>query len=589
MISKKNKYVAGLIIINFLASNLVFVNIPVMAEEEWKAVPSIATGSVQQEEVTREKFQEKLNQVISLDYKNADLLNVIRSLSWTYDLNIIASPDIKGNVTVTLKDITVGKALEAILTINGLAYTVREGIIYVLKGDTAVINLTSDVIVLKYVQAAEAQNILRKVLSEKGDIKIDELSNILIITDFAPNIQKIKDLLKKIDIAPQQVLIEAKIVDITSNDLAAIGLKAKVDFNPGHGLFTRKQKNYEERLTGTLDMAEQSQSLTGGQFTLDTLTFLDMTITGTLDALVREGKADLLASPSIAVLNNQEARIVIGERYPYKERTQTSTGTTETTKFVDIGINLRVTPQINEDDYVTMRVHPEVSSLSAALDAGPRITTREADTTVRIKQGETLVIGGLIKQQKESSRDKVPILGDIPIVGFLFSRSERNNEQKELAVFITPKIVRSQEEKEALSRKQVERESAYVNLDKTAQLNVVESIFDKAVALDTGTGMESRQKGKNLRKAQALNLYENIYVSFPESYRASESLYRAGNIYYRYYKDYKRAMERLNWLISDYPDSPFYKKALGLYNIIGKKQKRTESTKEDKIVNNFAK
>ncbi|MCK5306935.1 MAG: secretin and TonB N-terminal domain-containing protein [Candidatus Omnitrophica bacterium] len=550
--------------------DLIFIQTPIWSEESTSEISVTAEVS----ETENISIEDKLEQVIDLDYKDADLCNILRSLSWTYDVNIIASPDVKGKVTVNLKNITVGKALEAMLTINGLAYTIRDGIMYVSKGDTKVVNLTSEVIRLKYIQSGEAQNILKKVISEKGDIKIDELSNALIITDFTRNIQKVIKLLKKIDIAPQQVLIEAKIVDITSTDLAMFGIKWDADFNPGHGIFTRKQKAYEERLKGTLDMSEQSSSLTGGQFTLDTLALLDLTITGTLDALVKDGKANLLASPTIAVLNNQEARIVIGERYPYKERTQTATGTTETTKFVDIGVTLRVVPQINEDGYITMRVHPEVSSLYASLDAGPRITTREADTTVRIKEGETLIIAGLIKQGDEFTKEKIPILGDIPVLGLLFSRSERNKERKELAVFITPKILLSRQEKKTLSRKQIEQEGVLVHIERTGQLTIVEQIFKSARDLDKGWGLESRRKDKGFRKNQALSFYEHIYVEFPDSYRAPEALYRASLIYYKYCRDNKRTKECLSRLISDYPDSPFCLRAKKLYKKVEKYSKQ---------------
>src|SRR6185295_1186788 len=102
---------------------------------------------------------------------------------------------------------------------------------------------------------------------------------------------------------------------------------------------------------------------------------------------------------------------------------------TETTKFVDIGTTLKVNPQINDDGYITMSLHPEVSSLAHALDAGPEIDTREADTTVRIKEGETLVIGGLIRQTDNRTEDKMPVLGYLPLIGFLFSRSEKDVEQ----------------------------------------------------------------------------------------------------------------------------------------------------------------
>jgi type IV pilus secretin PilQ/predicted competence protein len=413
-----------------------------------------------------EAAEDKMDVKISLDYKNADLLTVLRSLSWTYNLNIITSPDIKGKITISLKEVTVKEALEAIITISGLTYTMRNNIIYISPGDAETAEFISEIIFLKYTKAADAQNLLRKTISGKGDIKTDEIANSLIITDYPANIQKFKSLLGKVDVPPRQVLIEAKIVDITSTDLEALGVTWNLKYAPAHGIFDG-DTHLSEEIDTTIDMSEQSSNLTGSQIRIDDLNIRGLTIDATLDALVKDGKADVLASPSIAVLNGQEARIIIGERYPYKERTQTTTGTTETTKFVDIGTTLRVTPQINEDGYITMNVHPEVSSLHTALDAGPRITTREADTTVRVKEGETLVIGGLIKQTEGASEEKIPLLGDIPLLGFLFKRREHDIERKELAVFITPKILYSREEREYLSKRDIQKEEVYVTLTKT--------------------------------------------------------------------------------------------------------------------------
>ena len=522
------------------------------AAEEWTDVLSTEKREM--------SFEEKLNQNISLDYKDADLGSVLRSLSWTYRLNVVTSPDVKGKVTISLKDVSVKEALDAILTINGLAYSERAGIIYIAPGDPEPVEMKAEVVFLKYISASEAQNFLRRSISPKGDMKINELANSLIVTDFSSNIEKVKSLLRQIDIPPQQVLVEAKIVDITSSDLSAMGVTWDADYQPGHGIFGRSTRT-SERLKGTTTMNEQSGDLTGGQFILNTLTLKGLTITATIDALVRDGKANLLASPSIAVLNGQEARIVIGERYPYKERTQTTSGTTETTKFVDIGTTLRVTPQINDDGYITMRIHPEVSSLAAALDAGPRITTREADTTVRVREGETLVIGGLIKQQDDRSNDKVPLLGDIPILGLLFSRKERDIERKELAVFITPTILRSRKEKELLGKRQNGTEESYVSLVKTGELSIVETMFRYAENLEKGVGIESVRKNEQFRTAQALSLYEHIFVEFPDSLKAAESMYLAARIYYQKLKDYKRAKTFLSRLISDYPNSKFVNKA----------------------------
>lgn len=578
------KYKSVILSVIIFALSLISFGKGALAQEAApsEAVPAESPASEPAAPERMMPMGEKLKMKISIDYKDADVLTVLRSLSKTYRLNIVTSPDIKGKVTISLKDVAVKEALEAIITINGLAYSIRKDIIYVSPGDAEAVELISEVIFLKYIKAADAQNLLRKAISVKGDIKIDEVANSLIITDFPSNIQKVRDLLDKVDIAPRQVLIEAKIVDITSTDLQALGVTWNMEYAPGHGLFTRATE-YDEELDYSVDMAEQSSDLTGGQITLNTLTLKHLTVTATLDALAKNGKANILASPSIAVLNGQEARIIIGERYPYKERTQTTTGTTETTKFVDIGTSLRVMPQINDDGYITMKIHPEVSSLAASLDAGPRITTREADTTVRVKEGETLVIGGLIKHEDSSSEDKVPYLGDIPFIGYLFKRREHDKEQKELAVFITPIILYSREEKEKeLGIEGAKKHEVYVSLPKTAELNVVEKLFEEAKRLEKGRGVESHQKEKKFRKSQALNVYEHIYYQYPKSMRAPEALLSAGKIYLYYYEDYKSAKNCFSHLISDYPASYHAREARELYMEIEKKEaleKRAEYKK----------
>ena len=533
-------------------------------------------------------LEERLKQLISLEYKDADLASVLRSLAWTYKINIVTGPDIKGKVSINLQDISVEKALQAILTINGLVYSKRGDVIYISSGDTEIVEIKTEVIQLKYLTATQAQNLSRKLLSSKGDMKVNEVSNNIILTDYQNNIDKIKELLQQVDTAPKQVLIEAKIVDITSNDLRAMGVTWNFDYKPvgsRPSLFTRKTKASEE-LKSTVTLNEESSSLSGGQIVLNTLALKGITIGATIDALVRDGRANLLASPSIAVINGQEARIVIGERYPYKERTQTTSGTTETTKFLDIGTTLKVNPQINDDGYITMNIHPEVSAFSASLDAGPRITTREADTTVRIKEGETLVIGGLIKQTNEGSKDKVPILGDIPLLGILFSRSEGKKEQTELAVFITPRVLFSREEKMKLGRKKAELDDSDLLADQTLPLTVVERIYEKAVNLDKGVGLESVRKPEVFRKAQALSHFELIYKQFPESKRAPEAKYLSAMILKNYYKDYKKARLALLGIIQDYPKSAFAEKAKKTYAEIEDQEKldRREKLKKAGIV-----
>ncbi|MFA5334234.1 MAG: secretin N-terminal domain-containing protein [Candidatus Omnitrophota bacterium] len=508
--------------------------------------------------------------IISLDYKDAEISAVLRSLAWSYGLNLVTGTDIKGKVTVNLKDVTLNEALDAMLTASGYTHVRKGNIIYVSSGSAEGIDLSSEPVFLKYLKAAEAQNLLRKVISAKGDIKVDEVSNMLIITDYTANIEKVKKLIESIDIPPQQVLVEVKIVDITSKDLENLGVTWSADYKPAgdvKGLFSRKT-GYQEELKTTTTMPGPSGTLSGGQFKIDTLNFKGLSLTATIDALCQDQKANLLASPSIAVLNNREARIVIGEKVPYKERTQTTTGTTETTKFIDVGTTLRVVPSINADGYITMLIHPEVSSVSALLDAGPRITTREADTTVRVMEGETIVIGGLIKQDDSRTSSKVPLLGDLPIIGLLFTNKSKDQAQTELAVFITPKILRSREEAKIYGAKA--EEEVYVNIGPTGELSIAYQLFEKADKLDKGVGLESRRKDMKYRKTQALELFENIASQFPNSPKAPESLYRAALIQYYYFGDEAGAKEKLGKLVSDFPKSAFADYGKELYEKIGR-------------------
>ena len=521
------------------------------------------------------------NPVISLDYKDADINAILRSLAWSYGLNLVTSSDVKGKVTINLKNVTLNDALDAILTASGYVHIRRGNIVYISSGANEGIDMVSEPVFLKYLKAAEAQNLLRKVISQKGDIKVDEVSNMLIITDFAANIEKIKKLVNSIDLPPQQVLIEVKIVDITSKDLENLGVTWSADYKPTKGGLFNRSTGSQEELNGTTTLAGPSGTLSGGQFKINTLNFKGLSLTATIDALVQDQKANLLASPSIAVLNNREARIVIGEKVPYTEREQTTTGTTETTKFIDVGTTLRVIPSINADGYITMIVHPEVSSVSALLAAGPRITTREADTTVRVKEGETLVIGGLIKQDDNRIKNKIPLLGDLPIIGLLFSDRSKDQDQTELAVFITPKILRSREEAKLYAEKA--EEEVYVNIGPTGELSIAYQLFDKADKLDKGFGLESRRKDKKFRKSQALSLFENIANQFPNSPKAPESLYRAALIDYYYFEDEIKSRDALEKLLSDYPRSSFAKEGKALYNkVTGETRKKVNKPEEPK-------
>ncbi len=503
-------------------------------------------------------------QSVTLDYKDADLSSVLRALSYSYDLNLVVAKDIKGKVTVTLKDVTVDEALEAILSVNGYAVTKRGNLIYITPGPGVEgMDLITVPIRLSYLTAAEAQRLLGKVISSQGDIQINEATTSLVVTDFPANIEKIKDVLGEIDIPPVQVLIEAKIVDIQSKAYENFGTTYALNFN---------QTASFESFAPTTTMAGPSSTLSGGQISL-TATFKNFSATATIDALIQQNKARLLASPSIATLNGKEARIIIGEKYPYKEKTQTTTGTTETTKFVDVGTTLRVTPRVSPDGWITMIVHPEVSSVSASLDAGPRITTREADATVRVRDGQTIIIGGLKKKKDDQIKGGIPVLRSIPILGLFFSKRSKDLEETDLTVFITPYIIRAPEE--LAEKKDVVDREIYLNLDQeTGKLSSAAELFERARNLERGNSPESADKLVSHRKEELLATYKQIVEQYPQAKNTDFALYKIGLLHYRYFKEYKAAADALTRLTEDYPDSRYRRKASFYLKKVRKKLKQ---------------
>lgn len=567
----KRKNIFKLVLIfSFIFFPLKFLTDPLIfaAESSPAAVASVLTGQSVNPPARGEAASQP-SELVSLDYKDAELSSVLRALSYSYNLNLVATKDIKGKVNVALRDVTMDEALNAVLSVNGYTFTRKGNLIYITSGPGLEgIDTVTVTIPLNYLTTSEASSLLTKTISSKGDIRANEPTNSLLITDFPAYIEKVKTVLKEIDVAPVQVLIEAKLVDITEKDYQNFGVTYTVDYKPALGGLTSTHS--QEEVAGSQTMAGPSSTLSGGQLKITTLALKNFPAnTVTLDALIQDNKAHLLASPSILTLNGKEARIIIGERYPYKEQTQTTTGTTETTKFVDIGTTLRVTPQVSPDNWITMSVHPEVSSLYESLTAGPRITTREADATIRVKDGETIVIGGLIKRQDDRIKSRVPILGHIPILGWIFSKASSDLVSTELVVFITPHIIGSPEEiKEIKASRQ---EEVTVDIEGRGERVIVSKLWSEARDLEKDEGLVSRRKDKETRISEALDGYKRIAAQFPGHEKADDALFRAGLIAYDYFADLDLSKKIFSQLIERYPDSPYIGKSKRMIRHIDKK------------------
>ncbi len=299
---------------------------------------------------------------------------------------------------------------------------------------------------LRYAKAADVEAHLRERLDvlKLGTVRADERSNTLVVTALSKRMEEVEQIVQALDEKTREVLIEAKIIKITLND----------NFDSGI--------NWQEVLrdTGNQIGVEKFHPILSGNFTNpSTVTKFGQLqigsastdqISGTLQMLQTVGQTKVLASPRITAINKEPARILIGTREAFVTTTTTTGQTTSTTAenvtFVDVGISLEVTPIINDDGYVTMKIKPEVSSVGRTLitptsNQIPIVDTTLAETSVMVKDGTTIIIGGLRKNEKTKTVNKIPLLGSVPFLGALFRNTDEKIERIELVVFLTPYII----------------------------------------------------------------------------------------------------------------------------------------------------
>ena len=279
-----------------------------------------------------------------------------------------------------------------------------------------------------------------------GNVKVvaEETTNTLIITTYFRNFEKLEEIIKALDVMLPQVLIKVKIVEVTLDDDSKFGVEWMWEHTTSAG-----GKNYLQSGTTAFGLADEVFGLKYGIIgeTLETL----------LMALEKNTKVNILSTPRILTLDNHEAVINISQEVPYLESTQeTATGGVLTSyDFRDVGVILTVLPRINKSETVTMDVNQTINSLiEFTLFNAPVIAVREATASVTVKDGQTMIIGGIIEDNQTETVHKVPILGSVPFIGRLFTRKENTTEKTELMVFITPHIIRDPEDAEKVTQEQ---------------------------------------------------------------------------------------------------------------------------------------
>lgn len=380
---------------------------------------------------------------ISVDLQGADIHTVLRSISESSGRNIVANAQVKGDVSLKLDDVPWRRALEIILKTQGLSYIEEMGIIRVapaevlrsedIERETAarkreeLIPLETRVVGVQFATASELLESVTGILSNRGKVDVDTRTNSLILTDIPPTLNRAQTLVTRLDSRTPQVEIVAKLVDIDVSEMRELGIQWNLD----------NLHSTAEAISGNAGVTTPIANSAG------TVNFGVIRDFADLDAVLQmletNQKANIISNPKITTVNNREARILVGQEIPLIVQDEAGNAITELKK---IGIELRVTPYINQGDLVTLDLHPEVSDLaSQSTTSGVIINTSEADTRVMVTNGETAVIGGLIRANRTSLKTGIPVLHRLPIIGGLFGSSSNNDTKRELVIFVTPRIV----------------------------------------------------------------------------------------------------------------------------------------------------
>lgn len=435
------------------------------------------------ENITRKDIKELFpKNKIDIDYVDADVRDVLKDLASRAGINIIFSDDVTGPVSLSLKGVEFKEVFKTILDMKGLVYQqVGDNIIKVAT-PSSLLNeqknsyLQTKVFFLNYVKASDIKSQIESIAQAEGrttsKCNVDETNNALIVTDTPLGIELTERLIQKLDRMPKQVLIEAKLVEVSLDSGLYTGIQWSVAGNNSGNYMGASDASsaigpqtqwggaksislkYGGSYTGTPPNVTALSGGSGvelpakeiyGAFRFGRIT-PNFMFDAIISAAAKKGKAKVLSNPKIATLNNKEASINITNQIPYTttEITNTSGGSVASTRvtYITTGIILKVLPTITSDGRILMRVNPTVSQPSqVAQFQPPSVDQRTADTTVVVADGETVVIGGLIHDSEAEYEYKVPVLGDIPLLGYLFKKKTKERTRMELLIFVTPKIV----------------------------------------------------------------------------------------------------------------------------------------------------
>jgi len=459
---------------------------PQEASQEAAPVPAPVAAAPQESAVVRQQTQAGAVMVmgtkryggrrISLDLQDADLVNVLRLFGELANLNMILAPDVRGKVTVRLVNIPWDQAMEIILKMNGLGFTLEDNILRIAslgalakeaddeirtkEAKKKAEDLITRIIPVNYSEAGKIEPTIKKSLSNRGETVVDARTNTLIVKDIPRNVDEVVALIKQLDKPTPQIMIEARIVEASLNFNRTLGVQWGGNFNANATFGNPTGLNFPNSIGVTggptmgavasgngnyfVNMPAPAGAGTGGgavgfQFgSLSKALNLDLV----LSALESTGEGKVISTPRVSALDNKEAKIEQGVSIPYA--TSQAGGATNV-QFIDAKLSLTVTPHATPDNRIFMKIQATKNAPdNSLLGAGgqPSIRKNEATTEILLTDGETAVIGGILVLDRGQTVNKIPFFGDLPLIGWLFKSTSTREEKRELLIFITPRIVK---------------------------------------------------------------------------------------------------------------------------------------------------
>ncbi len=472
---------------------------PAAVEQPLPMTEAIESEMVEAQEVAPVMASAGSLQTIAFK-KDMPIADALKMLAQMYQKNIIPSAKVAGNVTVgTLYDVTFEEALQAILGTNKYdmngnfirVYTLEE-----YKADKT--RLDREAITLFYINAEEAGKLAKPLLSEMGQIGIttaaakdmevgkggDTLANrdMIVISDYPENIKAIREMIAKVDVAPPQVLIDVTVMEASLDETTQFG----IDFDSFNGLVSTSSSDLFAAGQEGFNQGGFTEGITSG-LSVGILTDNVKVFIKALDSIT---DTTLLANPKILALNKQAGMVMIGDRVGYITTSEIGAeGATQQVEFLEGGTRLSFRPYVCDNGLIRMEINPKQSTPSVKVDGGfvlPNEKTTEVTTNVMVRDGKTIVLGGLFKEKTTLGRSQTPLLGDLPIIGYLFKGVNDKSERVELIVLVTPHIISEPEQADGATRMQDVERLAYrarQNITWLSRAKIDEARYANAVKL----------------------------------------------------------------------------------------------------------